>query len=103
MVSPTTSDVSIKSALMNLPLQQFQRFPAQRARGHLDHDAPGRGHGDAPRPQVAHHFHRVALAIDEDELNFRKSGILALQLHSGKPMRIEVKDIRIRELTKRGN
>ena len=30
-------------------------------------------------------------AIDEDEVNFRKLGILVLQLHSGKPMRIEVK------------
>ncbi|HEY2251227.1 MAG TPA: PQQ-dependent sugar dehydrogenase [Planctomycetaceae bacterium] len=41
------------------------------------------------------------LAIDEDEVNFRKSGILALQLHSGKPMKIEVRDLRIRELPKR--
>jgi hypothetical protein len=40
------------------------------------------------------------LAIDEDEMNFRKSGILALQLHSGKPMKIEVRDVRIRELHK---
>jgi len=43
-----------------------------------------------------------SLAIDEDELNFRKSGILALQLHSGKPMKIEVRDLQIRELPKRG-
>jgi hypothetical protein len=42
--------------------------------------------------------HVMSIGIDEDELNFRKSGILALQLHSGKPMRIDVKDIRIREL-----
>jgi CubicO group peptidase (beta-lactamase class C family) len=41
------------------------------------------------------------LAIDEDELNFRESGILALQLHSGKPMKTEVRDLRIRELPKR--
>jgi hypothetical protein len=40
----------------------------------------------------------LGIGIDEDELNFRKSGILAFQLHSGKPMKIEVKDIRIREL-----
>ncbi|MBI2946892.1 MAG: DUF1080 domain-containing protein [Verrucomicrobia bacterium] len=40
----------------------------------------------------------MSMGIDEDELNFRKSGILALQLHSGRPMKIEVKDIRIREL-----
>jgi putative heme-binding domain-containing protein len=41
------------------------------------------------------------LAIDEDDANFRKTGILALQLHSGKPMRIDVRDVRIRELPKR--
>jgi hypothetical protein len=40
----------------------------------------------------------LGIGIDEDELSFRKSGILALQLHSGKPMKIEVKDVRIREL-----
>ena len=40
----------------------------------------------------------LGIGIDEDELNFRKSGILAWQLHAGKPMKIEVKDIRIREL-----
>ena len=40
----------------------------------------------------------LGIGIDEDELNFRKSGILAFQLHSGKSMKIEVKDIRIREL-----
>jgi hypothetical protein len=45
----------------------------------------------------------MSLAIDEDEINFRSSGILALQLHSGKPMRIEVKDIRLRETAKRVN
>jgi len=43
----------------------------------------------------------LSLAIDEDEINFRKSGIIALQLHSGKPMKIEVRDVRIRELPKR--
>jgi hypothetical protein len=42
-----------------------------------------------------------SLAIDEDEANFRKSGILALQLHSGQPMKIEVRHVRIRELPKR--
>jgi putative heme-binding domain-containing protein len=42
-----------------------------------------------------------SLAIDEDDANFRKSGILALQLHSGKPMKIKVRDVRIRELPKR--
>ena len=38
------------------------------------------------------------ICFDEDEAKFRKSGILAFQLHSGRPMRIELKDIRIREL-----
>ena len=42
--------------------------------------------------------HIMSVGLDEDELNFRKSGLLGLQLHSGKPMRIEVKDVRIREL-----
>lgn len=40
----------------------------------------------------------MSVGIDEDEINFRKSGILAFQLHSGKPMQIEMKDIRIRPL-----
>ena len=40
----------------------------------------------------------MSAGIDEDEINFRKSGILAFQLHSGNPMKIEVKDIRIRPL-----
>lgn len=42
--------------------------------------------------------HVMSIGIDEDELNFRKSGILAWQLHSGKPMKIEVRAVRIREL-----
>jgi putative heme-binding domain-containing protein len=41
------------------------------------------------------------LAIDEDTANFRRSGILALQLHSGKPMKIEVRDLQIREQPRR--
>jgi hypothetical protein len=40
----------------------------------------------------------LGIGIDEDALNFRRSGILAFQLHSGRPMKIEVKDIRIRTL-----
>jgi hypothetical protein len=40
----------------------------------------------------------MSMGIDEDGLNFKKSGLLALQLHSGKPMKIQVKDVRIREL-----
>ncbi len=40
----------------------------------------------------------MSIGIDEDDLNSRKSGILALQLHSGKPMKIQVKNIRIRRI-----
>lgn len=40
----------------------------------------------------------MSIGIDEDELNARKSGILAFQLHSGRPMKIQMKDIRIREM-----
>ena len=40
----------------------------------------------------------MSLGMDEDDINFRKSGILAFKLHSGKPMKIQVKNIRIREL-----
>lgn len=40
----------------------------------------------------------MSIGIDEDPLNFREAGLIGFQLHSGPPMRIEVKDIRIREL-----
>jgi len=40
----------------------------------------------------------MSVGLDLDEKNFRESGILAFQLHSGKPMKIEVKNIRIREI-----
>jgi hypothetical protein len=40
----------------------------------------------------------MCIGIDEDRLNFRKSGILAFQLHGGRPMKIEVKDARIRRI-----
>ena len=40
----------------------------------------------------------MSIGIDEDPLNYRKSGILAFQLHSGTPMKIQVKDIRIRPI-----
>ena len=42
--------------------------------------------------------HVMSIGIDEDELNSRKSGILAWQLHAGPPLRIEMKDIRLRRL-----
>ncbi|HAV63469.1 MAG TPA: DUF1080 domain-containing protein [Verrucomicrobiales bacterium] len=40
----------------------------------------------------------MSIGIDEDEINSRKSGILAFQLHSGRPMKIQMKDIEIREM-----
>ena len=40
----------------------------------------------------------MSIGIDEDEINFRKEGLIGFQLHSGPPMKIEVKDLRIREL-----
>jgi len=39
--------------------------------------------------------------IDNDEDKFRPSGILALQLRSGPPMKVQFKDIRIKELSDR--
>jgi len=40
----------------------------------------------------------MSIGIDEDEISFRKSGILVFQLHSGNPMKIQMKDIEIREM-----
>ncbi|MEM6471215.1 MAG: DUF1080 domain-containing protein [Planctomycetota bacterium] len=40
----------------------------------------------------------MCTAIDNDVTNRKASGVIAFQLHSGKPMRIELKDIRIRAL-----
>lgn len=40
----------------------------------------------------------ISLAVDEDEKNFRKSGLIGLQVHSGPPMTIDLKNVRIREL-----
>lgn len=40
----------------------------------------------------------MSIGIDEDRANFRKSGILAWQLHSGDPLKIEMKQIRLRKL-----
>lgn len=42
--------------------------------------------------------HVMSIGIDEDEINSRKSGILAWQLHAGPPLKIEMKDIRLRKL-----
>ncbi len=40
----------------------------------------------------------MAIAWDEDEKNRTASGIFAFQLHSGTPMQIKIKDIRVRKL-----
>lgn len=40
----------------------------------------------------------MSIGIDEDTENFRKSGILAWQLHAGDPLKIEMKDIRLRKM-----
>lgn len=40
----------------------------------------------------------MAVAVDEDAANFRKSGLLGIQVHQGPPMTIDLKNIRIREL-----
>lgn len=42
--------------------------------------------------------HVMSVGIDEDKLNFRKSGVLAWQLHAGPPLKIEMKNIRIRRI-----
>ena len=42
--------------------------------------------------------HVMSIGIDEDGLNAKKSGIIAWQLHAGPPLKIEMRDIRIREL-----
>lgn len=42
--------------------------------------------------------HVMSVGIDEDELNAKKSGIIAWQLHAGPPLKIEMKNVRIREL-----
>lgn len=40
----------------------------------------------------------MAIGIDEDEVNRTASGIFAFQLHSGPPMQIRIKNLRVREL-----
>jgi hypothetical protein len=42
--------------------------------------------------------HVMAIGFDENEAKRRAEGILAFQLHSGPPMTIRLKDLRIREL-----
>lgn len=40
----------------------------------------------------------MSIGIDEDKTNHRSSGIIAWQLHAGPPLKIQMKDIRIKEL-----
>jgi len=40
----------------------------------------------------------MSIGIDEDRLSFRKSGLLAWQLHAGPPLKIEMKEIRLRRI-----
>lgn len=40
----------------------------------------------------------MSVAVDDDAANFRKSGRIGLQIHSGPPMTVDLKNIRIREL-----
>ena len=40
----------------------------------------------------------MSVAVDEDTSNFRKSGLIGLQVHSGPPMTIDLRNIRLREL-----
>lgn len=54
----------------------------------------------ASGPQLTHliNGHVMAIARDEDREHRRSSGLLAFQLHAGPPMKIQLKDIRIRAL-----
>lgn len=40
----------------------------------------------------------MSVAVDEDPAAFRKSGLIGLQVHSGPPMTVDLKNVRIREL-----
>jgi hypothetical protein len=42
--------------------------------------------------------HLAVDVIDDDRVKSAKKGLLALQLHSGPPMKIELKEIWLREL-----
>ena len=42
--------------------------------------------------------HVMAIGIDEDKAKRKSSGLFAFQLHSGPPMRIQLKDIRVRRI-----
>jgi hypothetical protein len=40
----------------------------------------------------------MSVAVDEDAANFRKTGLLGLQVHQGSPMTVDLKNLRIRTL-----
>jgi hypothetical protein len=40
----------------------------------------------------------VSMCIDDDKANRRESGVLAIQVHQGPPMKAEVKNVRIKKL-----
>jgi hypothetical protein len=40
----------------------------------------------------------MSVAVDEDAANFRKRGLIGLQVHQGPPMTVDLKNVRIREL-----
>ena len=42
--------------------------------------------------------HVMAIGFDEDKANQKSSGLFAFQLHSGPPMQIQLKNIRVRQL-----
>lgn len=42
--------------------------------------------------------HVMSIGIDEDKANAKESGVIAWQLHAGPPLKIEMKNVRIREL-----
>lgn len=47
--------------------------------------------------------HVMAMGIDEDTVSRRASGLFAFQLHKGPPMKIRLKDIRVRRLNPEPN
>ena len=40
----------------------------------------------------------MSIGLDEDAANFKASGLIGLQLHGGRPMRIDVKDVKLRPI-----
>ena len=53
--------------------------------------------------QGNHYIHIIngrvmAMAIDEDEKSFRRSGFIGFQLPAGPPVRVEIREVRLRAL-----